>query len=100
MGSLFGWGSGPGYGPASDQPGDHGSCKERPLANQQEILVGPPLSLPSSTTDLTCFFTPDKVFTGTALVGVGHAVDAERIRLEYSGQLIDNSESDVPCTDV
>lgn len=61
-------------------------------AYDQEILVGPPLSLPSSTTELTCFYSPDKTFTGTAMVGVGHAVDAERIRLEYSGQLIDNSQ--------
>jgi hypothetical protein len=46
---------------------------------------------------LTCFYNADKVFLGMALIGVANEVDAERIRLEYSGQLIDNSGSSVHC---
>lgn len=57
----------------------------------QDTLFAPPLSLPASTTSVKSFYSQDEAPLGMALVAVGNEQDAERIRREYSGQLIDNS---------
>ncbi|WWC64734.1 uncharacterized protein I303_107345 [Kwoniella dejecticola CBS 10117] len=60
----------------------------------RELLLSDPLRLSPITTSVTCFSNPDGRFCGVALVYVANAADAEKIRLNYSGQQIDGSESD------
>ena len=66
----------------------------------QELLLAQPMNLPATTTQVKCFHSSTGQFLGYALVQVGHEVDAERLRLEYSGQIIDGSESPSPRVSV
>lgn len=54
------------------------------------------MGLPAPTTSVRCLHAPAGTFLGLALVQVGNEMDAERIRREYSGQIIDASESAAP----
>ncbi|WWC72141.1 uncharacterized protein I206_106101 [Kwoniella pini CBS 10737] len=58
----------------------------------RELLLSDPLRLSPITTSVKCFSGPDGRFCGIALVYVANANDAERIRVNYSGQQIDGSE--------
>lgn len=42
---------------------------------------------------------PDGHFLGIAVVSVDTQVDAERLRVEYNGKVIDHSEFDGPVSD-
>ncbi|WVW86302.1 hypothetical protein I302_108344 [Kwoniella bestiolae CBS 10118] len=57
----------------------------------RELLLSDPLRLSPITTSVTCFSGPDGRFCGIALVYVGNAADAEKIRVNYSGQQIDGT---------
>jgi hypothetical protein len=63
------------------------------LMSKQDLLLSPSIGLPASSTSVKCMFSAEGAFLGIALVQVGNEVDAERIRREYSGQIIDGSGS-------
>lgn len=69
-------------------PGNHNI--ERQLADiRQELLVADPLRLPPSSVAVTALHNAKGTFLGTFLVEVGTDADAERVRKQFSGQLID-----------
>lgn len=51
------------------------------------------MGLPSASTQVKYFHSPTGQALGIAWIQVGSEADAERIRREYSGQVIDGSES-------
>lgn len=62
------------------------------LINPQELLVADPVRLAPSSVAVTALHNGKGVFLGTFLVEVGTDVDAERVRKQFSGQLIDGCE--------
>ncbi len=54
--------------------------------------MSPTMELSPATTQVKCMYSQKGEFLGLALVQVGSEADAERIRRQYSGQIIDGSE--------
>ncbi|RSH82648.1 uncharacterized protein EHS24_007641 [Apiotrichum porosum] len=58
-----------------------------------ELLTADPTRLPAASVAVTALHNSAGKFLGTFLVEVGSDADAERVRLQYSGQVIDGSHS-------
>lgn len=58
----------------------------------QELLTADPTRLPAASVAVTALHNSAGKFLGTFLVEVGSDADAERVRLQYSGQVIDGCE--------